>query len=101
VLGGVFVVILATLLFTALNPASTSAASGIESQLSFEGKIVNSSGTNIADGSYNMEFKIYTGCTNNTGSGCTLAWTEDYLKTSHLILPTLGPKPQQLVTERS
>ena len=62
-----------------LNPTPTSAATGIESQLSFEGKIVNSNGTNIADGNYNMEFKIYTGCTNNTGSGCTLVWTEDYL----------------------
>ena len=77
----------AVLLFLAVNllclglvsPHPTSAATGIESQLSFEGKIVNSSGTNIPDGSYNMEFKIYTGCTNNTGSGCTLAWTEDYL----------------------
>lgn len=49
------------------------------STISFEGKITTSTGTNIPDSSYNMEFKIYTGCTNNTGTGCTNIWTEDWL----------------------
>jgi hypothetical protein len=47
--------------------------------MSFEGKITTSAGVNVPDGSYNMEFKIYTGCTNNTGTGCTNVWTEDWL----------------------
>jgi len=60
-----------------LNPATASAATGTEQEMSFEGKIVTSAGLNLPDGNYNMEFQIYTGCTNNTGSGCTSAWTED------------------------
>jgi hypothetical protein len=59
----------------------TAAATGINPELSFEGKIVTAAGINIPDGTYNIEFTIYTGCTNNTGSGCTTAWTEDYLDT--------------------
>jgi hypothetical protein len=53
------------------------ATAGINSEMSFEGKLVNSSGVNIANGTYNMEFKIYAGGT-ATGGG-TLNWTEDYL----------------------
>ena len=55
------------------------AATGINQELSFEGKIVGNSGINIPDGSYNVEFQIYTGCTSNTGTGCTSVWKEDYL----------------------
>ena len=92
VLGGVFVVVMATFILSALNPASTSAASGIESELSFEGKIVNSTGQNIPDGNYNMEFKIYSGCTNEptNNTGCTAIWTEDYL-TSTATYSTTSP----------
>src|SRR5579884_2105685 len=71
-----------TLLGVFLLPAKTSASTGINQEMSFEGKIVNSSGVNIADGTYNMEFKIYTAatsCNPTTGAGCTLCWTEDYL----------------------
>ncbi|HSW79873.1 MAG TPA: hypothetical protein VLG47_03790 [Candidatus Saccharimonadales bacterium] len=57
---------------------TASAAAGINPQLSFEGKIVSSSGQNIADGTYNMEFKIYQDG-NSSGSGSTLKWTEDRL----------------------
>ncbi|HEV2403395.1 MAG TPA: hypothetical protein VGS08_04290 [Candidatus Saccharimonadales bacterium] len=57
------------------------ASTGIEPYLSFEGKVVTSSGQNIADGTYNMEFRVYTGCTNNTGTGCSVTWTEDWLNT--------------------
>jgi hypothetical protein len=66
------------------------AAAGINSQLSFEGKIVNSSGQNISDGTYNMQFKIYqdgngciptSGCNTDpsTQNGGTLKWTENRL----------------------
>lgn len=61
--------------------APASAATGINQEMSFEGKVVNSNGTNITDGTYNMEFKMYSGCTNEptNNTGCTLVWTEDYL----------------------
>jgi len=64
-----------------VHPVRIDAATGINQEMSFEGKIVTSSGQNIPDGTYNMEFRIYTGCTNEpTGStGCTPVWTEDYL----------------------
>ncbi|HXH26953.1 MAG TPA: hypothetical protein VNG90_03580 [Candidatus Acidoferrum sp.] len=58
-------------------PPAAHATTGINQEISFEGKIVNASGINIADGSYNMEFKIYAGGT-ATGGG-TLDWTEDWL----------------------
>lgn len=53
------------------------ASAGINQQLSFTGKIVKSDGTNIADGTYNMEFKIYQDG-NDQGTGSTLKWTEDW-----------------------
>ncbi len=53
------------------------AASGINDIINFQGKIVTSSGVNIPNGTYNVEFKIYAGGT-STGGG-TLDWTEDYL----------------------
>src|SRR6185312_7550808 len=65
-----------------LSPAKAHATIGINQEMSFEGKIVNASGVNIADGTYNMEFKIYTAagsCNPTTGVGCTLGWTEDWL----------------------
>lgn len=70
------------------NPKTTYAATNQD--ISFEGKIVSSTGTNISDGSYNVEFTIYTGCTNNTGTGCTAAWKEDYL-TSNTTYSTTTP----------
>src|ERR1039458_8364453 len=69
-------------IFTFVNNGHVAASTGINQNLNFEGKIVNSSGLNIADGTYNMEFKVYdatTGCTPSTGTGCHLSWTEDWL----------------------
>ncbi len=71
-------------------PQTAYATSGINQELSFEGKVMSSSGQNIADGSYNMEFKIYTGCTSNTGTGCTAVWTEDWLVGSSPVTFTSG-----------
>ncbi len=59
------------------SPSKVFATSGINQQLSFEGKVDTSAGVNIPNGTYNMEFKIYSGGT-ATGGG-TLEWTEDYL----------------------
>jgi len=58
--------------------ATVSAAVGVNAQLSFEGKIVKADGTNITNGTYNMQFKIYQDGTNN-GTGSTLKWTENRL----------------------
>jgi hypothetical protein len=68
------------------------ATAGINSELSFEGKIVSSTGTNITDGNYNAEFVIYTGCTNEptSSTGCTAVWKEDYL-TSNSTYATTTP----------
>ena len=54
------------------------ATGGINPEISFEGKIVDNSGINIADGTYNMEFKIYSG-PSSIGTGDTLLFTEDWL----------------------
>lgn len=78
---GVGVVGLCLLVLT-LIPGRVSATAGVNQELSFEGKIVTAAGLNIPDGTYNMEFKIYTAagtCNPTTGSGCTLGWTEDWL----------------------
>ena len=46
--------------------------------LNFQARLLGSSGAIVADGYYNVEFKIYSGsgCTPTTGSGCTADWTE-------------------------
>lgn len=58
-------------------PKTVIAAAGINQQMAFQGKVVLANGTNIPDGTYNFEFKIYDGGT-ATGGG-TLKWTEDRL----------------------
>lgn len=70
------------LLLAGLSPHKALAATGINPEVTLEGKLVTAAGINIPDGTYNMEFKVYTAataCTPSTGSGCTLGWTEDYL----------------------
>ncbi|HXR49498.1 MAG TPA: hypothetical protein VN778_00515, partial [Verrucomicrobiae bacterium] len=70
------------LIFTALP---VRAASGINQQLNFQGRLLNSSGATVADGVYNIEFKIYQdgdgqSVGDATGSPAgTLKWTEDHL----------------------
>ena len=65
----------------ALLTGTVNASTGVSPSISFEGKIVNASGVNIANGNYDMEFTMYTGCSNEptNNTGCTLAWTEDYI----------------------
>ncbi len=80
---GIFAVLIASLLTFA--PTQTAlAGAGINQAIDFQGKLVNSNGTNIANGTYNMEFNIYTGgggCVTGGSSPCggSLQWTEDYL----------------------
>ncbi len=83
---GLFVVFF-SLLAAVLFHGSAQAATGINQQLNFQGKVVNSSGNNIADGTYNMEFKIYQDG-NSSGVGSTLMWTEDYLVSGSTGMPS-------------
>lgn len=57
------------------------AATGINSQLNFQGRLLNGQGAIVADGNYNIQFKIYqdgTGCVSSGSAPCggTLLWTE-------------------------
>jgi hypothetical protein len=58
------------------------ASATINRQINFQGKIVNKTGgTNIATGTYNMQFKIYSGGDGVPGGGDeTLLWTESRLR---------------------
>jgi hypothetical protein len=79
---GVFGVVVGGL----LNLAPAPATAAINNAINFQGKMVNTDGTNITNGTYNVQFKIYTG-----GDGCvpggsasspcggTLVWTESWL----------------------
>ncbi|MFA7209415.1 MAG: H-type lectin domain-containing protein [Parcubacteria group bacterium] len=51
---------------------SALAAVGINKQINFQGKVVNSDGTNVADASYDFVFRIY----DQQAPGGTLIWTE-------------------------
>ena len=46
-------------------------------KLNFQGRLLNSSGMPMADGTYNMTFRIFSGSSCSTG--CTSAWTETRL----------------------
>jgi len=52
--------------------------SAVRDTLNFQGKIQNSVGTNVTDGSYNLEFKIYNG----PSSADALLWTETWSSTA-------------------
>jgi hypothetical protein len=61
------------------------AATGINQEVNFQGRLLNNQGATVPDGFYNIEFKIYQdgdgqSAGNTTGSPTgTLKWTEDYL----------------------
>jgi hypothetical protein len=60
------------------------AVAAINNQINFQGKLVNTDGTNVPNGTYNVEFKLYTGgngCVSGGSSPCggTLQWTEDHV----------------------
>src|SRR5437867_9733223 len=74
---GVAVALAAGLCWLGAWGQSAHAATGINPQLSFQGKIVKTDGSNIADGTYNLQFKIYQDGTGNGGG--TLKWTENRL----------------------
>ncbi len=49
------------------------AATGINKQISFQGKVVNTDGTNVANGNYDFVFKLYS-----VSSGGSPIWTETW-----------------------
>lgn len=60
------------------------AATGINKQINYQARLLNSAGATVPDGNYNLEFKIYqdgNGCVGGGSSPCsgTLKWTEDWL----------------------
>lgn len=68
-LGLLIVVIITTILFLlALRPAQAAPTT-----MSFTARLKNANGSIVADGSYNVEFKLY-----NQASDGTALWTERY-----------------------
>jgi hypothetical protein len=66
-----FFVVSVVISFSFLSPRAE-AATGINRQINFQGKVVNkTAGTNIANGSYNFVFSLYT-----VASGGSNIWTE-------------------------
>ncbi len=74
-----------------IRPVQAAPSPGINSQINFQGRLLNAAGAVIADGNYNMQFKIYKNgdglaatdntctiadCASTTG---TLQWTEEWL----------------------
>ncbi|HNS94838.1 MAG TPA: hypothetical protein PKG71_02625, partial [Candidatus Woesebacteria bacterium] len=65
-------IIVALLAFgTSYSVSSTYAAAGINQTINFQGKLVNSSGLNVADGNYDITFYLYA-----ASSGGSALWTE-------------------------
>jgi hypothetical protein len=65
------VAVFAGLLITATSQASANQAASVSSQISYQGKISDSSG-NPLTGSHNFKFQLYT-----AASGGTLVWEQD------------------------
>lgn len=85
--------VLAVILFGSQN---AHAATGINQNIQFQGRLLNSQGAIVPDGYYNIEFKIYqggdgqsVGDTTGTPAG-TLLWTEDYINDTSQYPTTYG-----------
>lgn len=65
------VFVLVCLNFLPSQSQDTFAATGINHQINFQGKLVNPNGTNVADGNYSIVFSLY-----NVASGGTAVWAE-------------------------
>lgn len=74
----VLIFVVAALLFVVSRAnREVSAAAGINETVNFQGRLLTSAGAVVPDGSYNMEFKIYSGGDGDLGgSDETLEWTE-------------------------
>jgi hypothetical protein len=61
-------------LFAVADPNSAQAVTSVPTKMNFQGRITNSAGNILANGTYNMRFKIYDALTSGT-----LQWSEDRL----------------------
>ena len=66
-----FCLVILLLVILLLTPPHVLAATGINKQINFQGKVVNANGTNVANGNYDFVFSIYT-----VATGGTAVWTE-------------------------
>ncbi|MGB3023221.1 MAG: hypothetical protein WBB39_00235 [Candidatus Saccharimonadales bacterium] len=76
------VFVLGTLIANVLFSHDTvHAATGINQQLNFQGRLYNAAGATVPDGYYNIQFKIYQDGTGTASGnpGGTLKWTESWL----------------------
>ena len=66
-----------TLFFSIISRA----APGVNQIIAFQGRLLDASGNVVADGSYNVQFKIYEGGTGTVAGnpGGALKWTETYI----------------------
>ena len=71
-LGVLIALLLFCFSFTHFTPSNTAtAAAGINHQINFQGKLVNTDGTNVTDGSYSIVFSLYS-----VASAGSAIWTE-------------------------
>lgn len=73
-MGVAFVAALFSVLLATTQPIRVDAATTLPTKMNFQGRIANSANNVLANGSYNMKFRIY-----NASSGGTLQWSEDRL----------------------
>ena len=71
------------------TPQKANAVTGINEQLNYQARLLTNTGAVVADGTYNLEFKIYqdgTGCVSSGTSPCggTLKWTETRTTTNRV-----------------
>lgn len=69
----IFLATLGAAFFLSSLPWPALGAAGINRQINFQGKVVNTNGTNVANGNYTFDFNIYT-----VSSGGSPIWTETY-----------------------
>ncbi|HRJ06710.1 MAG TPA: right-handed parallel beta-helix repeat-containing protein [Candidatus Saccharibacteria bacterium] len=72
--GAICVALVFMALFAASSPFSAHAATTVPTKMNFQGRITNSAGNILADGTYNMRFKIW-----DSLSGGSSVWSEDRL----------------------
>lgn len=87
---GVFFVALAFTVFIGTTP-SAQAAQTVPYKVNYQGRIANSAGTSLANGSYNMKFRLYDAAT-----GGTVVWSETRDASTQRVAVTNGQFAVQL-----
>ncbi len=80
-----------SLVFVQWHTTSVASATAA-STINFQARLQSAAGAIVPDGTYNVEFKLYSGnsCDPTTGSSCTVEWTEDYLNSASQGLSTVN-----------